>query len=361
MRKVGEMVRSAVRIIGKWNAGAVSVTLILMIVLGILTIYLENQKNSLADQLQASRWDSEGESAQLTYFFSERLAIDPLVIQGVRYRLDDALKAESIESTNSLARLYVDSYASFDTFTVKSERKSMEVTAIGVGGDFFMFHPLTLLNGQYFAESDIRKDVVLVDEDTAWHLFGSPDIVGQDIVINDVYYKVIGVFERERGELETMAGNGSATIYLPYESYVSAAGDAYVTVYEIVAPNPVKGFAGEMVGELFNYEESDMVVVENSSRFGYEAFYKLLKERAVRSMRTNDVIFPFWENLARVKEEKLAEVALVQVCIFTVVVIYWLGALIYFMVKHKPTKEGIGAAGERLSALWKRLFRNKKK
>lgn len=357
MRKVGEIVRSTVRIIGKWNAGAVVVTLILMIILGILTAYLEYQKKSLADQLQASRWDSGGESAQLTYFFSERLAIDPMTIQGVRYRLDDALKKRSIESTHSLARLYVDSYASFDTFTVKSDRKSIEVTAIGAGGDFFMFHPLKLLNGQYFAESDIRKDVVLVDEDTAWHLFGSPDIVGQDIIINDAYYKVIGVFERESGELETMAGNGCATIYLPYESYVSVAGDAYITVYEIVAPNPVKGFAGEMVGELFEYGEDEMVVVENSSRFGYEAFYKLLKERAVRSMKTNDVVFPFWENLARVKEEKLAEAALVQVCIFAVLVLYWLGALIHFMVKHKPTKEGMIIMGERLGILWKRLFR----
>lgn len=341
MQKIRTFFASVIRKTGRVHFIALLLTLILLCFLAGITFYLERQKESLPDQLMAKRWSAQGDYAQLSFFFSERLCLGTEQIQSTRYQMEKALKDAGEEPDNSLARLYVDTYASFGELTVQGEKKSVSVTAIGVGGDFFLFHPVKLLSGRYFAESDIRKDVVLIDENVAWQLFGSSDIEGKDVRINDAYYRIGGVYERPEGELEQMAGSDELTVYLPYESYTSVFPEAAITMYEAVLPNPVRGFAMKLTEPFFNFEDTDMAVVENSDRFSYEAFYQILKTRAVRSMKVNDIVLPFWENIARVKEEKLAEVALVQVCIVAALVLYWIVAIIVFMVKHKPTKEGI--------------------
>ncbi len=339
MHKIGDLMHSLIRRIGRYNSIAVFTTLILLLLLSGITGYLEIQKRSLDDQMQAKRWSQEEEYAQISFFFSKSSGMQPEQVKGVRYQLESRLKEQSIEANNSLARLFVDAYASFGELSLKGEQKSIEVEAIGVGGDFFLFHPVKLLSGQYFAEGDVRNDIILIDEDVAWQLFGSSDIAGKDVRINEHYYKIAGVFEREQKELEMLAGSEGPMVYLPYDAFAKLTGENIISTYEIVMPNPVRGFAKGIIQECFSLEKQDAILVENSDRFSYEAFYQLLKERAVRTMKTNDIVLPFWENIARVKEEKLAEVALFQVCISAILVLYWLGAIIVFMVRHKPTRE----------------------
>lgn len=360
MQKVLKLLRKIINTIGRWNTIAILSSIILLVALWGITFGIETQKRSLADQLQASRWTEDGDSAQISFFFSERLAITPTHVAGVRHQIDTKLTEQAIEANHSLARRYVDAYASFGRLAITGERKSIDAEAIGVGGDFFLFHPVELLCGQYFAESDIRKDIILLDEEVAWQLFGSSDIVGKDVLINEIYFKVVGVFSRSRGELETLAGSRGATVYLPYESLVRINGILPISTYEIVMPNPVKGFARKIAEECLSYNANDMLVIENSERFSYEAFYRILKEREARSMKTNDIILPFWENLARVKEEKLAVMAAWQVSMATLLIVYWLGAIIIFIVRHKPTKEGILLLAEQARSIVLRIGKAEK-
>ena len=79
-----------------------------------------------------------------------------------------------------------------------SELGHGEASAIAVGGNFFDFHPIRLLNGTYLAESDLMKDRVLLDEDLAWLLFGGTDLQGMPMEINGVPFVVGGVVQREQ-------------------------------------------------------------------------------------------------------------------------------------------------------------------
>ena len=93
--------------------------------------------------------------------------------------------------------MYADAYSAFDKLTVSSERTSTELEAIGVGGEFFLFHPLELKSGSYFSEDDFMQDGVVLDETAAWKLFGGYDLTGLPVTIGSQSYVVLGVVSRE--------------------------------------------------------------------------------------------------------------------------------------------------------------------
>ncbi|MBQ7972244.1 MAG: ABC transporter permease [Lachnospiraceae bacterium] len=323
----------------------------------ILTIVLQAGRNSLPEQLLAKRWADNKGVSQISLFLSEDLLVDRQNVKQIRYTLEKSLESQSITPESPSARLYVDAYASFGELSLKGPKKSMSVTAIGTGGDFFLFHPVELTGGNYFSENDVMQDVVLLDEETAWQLYGATDIVGKDVEIAGEPYRVAGVYKREQGKLETMAGSSGVTVFLPYERLETLQDGTGIAVYEILMPNPVKGFAVEELKKCVTYEESDSIMIENTTRFGYEALYRLFKTRANRTMRTDDIILPYWENLARVKEEKLMETALLQVMLAAGLFVYWFVMLMRFVVTHKPTKQTF----ERIGDYIKTFTRKRKK
>lgn len=53
-------------------------------------------------------------------------------------------------SENPSARLWVDAYSADGKITLVNGKNTLDANAIGIGGDFFMFHPLKLITGAYF-------------------------------------------------------------------------------------------------------------------------------------------------------------------------------------------------------------------
>ena len=50
-------------------------------------------------------------------------------------------------SENPSARLWVDAYSADGKITLVNGRNTLDANAIGIGGDFFLFHPLKLITG----------------------------------------------------------------------------------------------------------------------------------------------------------------------------------------------------------------------
>ena len=83
-----------------------------------------------------------------------------------RQTLDSKLVEQSLEAPEN-GSLYLDAYSGSASVTVKSEGGgSASVKAVGVGGDFFYFHPLQLRSGSYIRSGDIMDDLVVLDEET---------------------------------------------------------------------------------------------------------------------------------------------------------------------------------------------------
>ena len=185
---------------------------------GGLTIFAEVKKNGLIDQTAAVRWSPEGDAAQISCYFTESTKVDKNKIRGFEEQVNQALQQASIAAPKEDARLYMDCYSAPGTVTMVSDKASLEANAIGVGGDFFMFHPVVLLNGAYFAGDDLMHDNVMIDEDAAWQLFGSNDVVGMKVEIGGIPHYISGVVQRADGRFHEAAGLNQTLVYVSYET-----------------------------------------------------------------------------------------------------------------------------------------------
>jgi hypothetical protein len=280
--------------------GAVSFV-IFLIFTGIIASLISHD----ASQQMAVRWGGGKDVSQVSSFFAREAQVSQDTLENFRHSIDDALQANSIkeESTNPGARLWTDAYSATGKLTVKSDRGSVDAEAIGIGGDFFQFHPEQLLYGAYFSGNDVLKDYCILDEDGAWQLFGSSDVAGQMVTISGIPHVVTGVIRRPAGKLYEEAGLDTTIVYVSYETLHDLGTDYGINHYEIVMPNPVSSFAANYIRDNIGVPEEDMEVVENSTRYDLLKRLELITKFGSRSMNGKGIIYPFWENVARGYED----------------------------------------------------------
>lgn len=153
--------------------------------------------------------------------------IDLDTIRSFRVTLEDEFVQNSIfapepdaqdPSADTSARLYADAYSGSTQLSVSGKSPgSVTVTAIGVGGDYFLFHPLQLLSGGYVSDEDYMADRVVLDAQTAFNLFGSSDVAGMEVTINGKTFPIAGVVKSE-DDFATAAGAGrrSRGVFRPH-------------------------------------------------------------------------------------------------------------------------------------------------
>ena len=214
----------------------------------------------------AERFQGEGETrfAQLAVFIPEGKGKSEEDIQRFRQSLDATLVEQSLEAPEN-GRLTIDAYCGFADVAVSSENTTgTTVKAVGVGGDFFYFHPLTLLGGSYIRSGDLMDDLVVLDEEMAWRLFGGTNLAGLTMYINGEPFVVSGVVSRETDFATQKAYAGDGGVYMSYSALSRLVETASITCYEIVMPNPIRNFAKGIL-EDFPADGGDLV--ENSSRY----------------------------------------------------------------------------------------------
>ena len=290
--------------------------------------------HSQLSQTVAERWSSKKNASQVSCFFSVGSGITEDAIIDFEHTVDSALTDASVvqESENPGARLWADTYSADGTVSISSDKASITADAIGIGGDFFLFHPLKLLNGAYFSGNDLMQDYCVIDEDAAWQLFGSSDIAGQSVMIGNVPHYVSGVVKRQEGRFAESAGLKETVIYVSNETLADYGKGGGISIYEVTAPNPVKGFIYKCVKEKLGVEENNMVVVENSARYSLEALIPVILEFGSRSMQNYAVKLPYWENIARGWEDIKALVLLFQ---FIFLLIPGVIIIVFLIIKWK--------------------------
>lgn len=281
------------------------ISLVIFLILLFAAGHIERSQPA---QNAARRWSSEGDVSQVSCFFSAKASMTEDRLTGFRYTIDGALKDAGItlESDNPTARLWADAYSADGTISVSSDRAKLNnVDAIGIGGDFFLFHPLTLLSGAYFSGNSIDKNYCVIDRDAAWQLFGSNNVAGKIVFIGNYPYIVTGVVERPAGRLAEAAGLDSTMVYVDYETLNKLGRCNGINHYEIVMPNPVSGFAYDYIKKNLGSSEKETEVIENTSRYSFINRVKLIGTFGTRSMNGKAIIYPYWENIARGYEDIL--------------------------------------------------------
>lgn len=269
--------------------------------LRFVTTVLDTQKAA-----QSWRGSNEMRFAQVSAFLPVDGPVTEDQIAVFRQTLEQKMLEASLETPEN-ASLYADAYSGLGTVSLSTERASADAVTLGVGGDFFRFHPLELRSGTYFSGADLMHDRVILSEDLAWQLFGSTDVAGLSVMIGERPYPVVGVVRHETDFATKQAYAEDIGLYMSYDA-MSALTEAGISSYELVAPDVITGFAASIVEE--NFPLNGGTVVENSSRYRLSGLLRTVGQFGLRSMNTHGLIYPYWENAARMTEDYAAALLL---------------------------------------------------
>lgn len=281
-----------------------AVNLILLLLLSVVLLRSGYMKGMLQSQRAAERFAGQGGErfAQISVFYPLGSGISKSQIDSFK----DTLKAKMTEASLEVPEngsLWIDAWSMKSSLQVKGYRGSANATAVGVGGNYFFFHPLRLRSGSYISDSDFSDDLVVLNEELAWQLFGSFNVAGMEVTINGIPYIVAGVVQNEKDFASSKANTDGACIFMSYKHVAEGQNESF-SCYEIVLPDPVSGFAYKVVNE--GSIKGSGEVLQNTGRYGIGKLWKMIWSFGERSMQQNGIIYPYWENAARLVEDRLA-------------------------------------------------------
>ena len=159
--------------------------------------------HSVSMQYPEKRWSADNKPfSYVAAYFPATSCITDNEIKGFESEHITALKEASLEAEGD-ARQFIDAY-SFDSTTEitrdKNSRSPVNVNVTVIGGDFFFFHPMQLLSGSYISENDTMDDLIVLDDYTAWLLYGGSDIAGKSVLIEGNRFFVSGVVKPDPGK-----------------------------------------------------------------------------------------------------------------------------------------------------------------
>lgn len=290
----------------------------------------------LPSQRAAERWQGESdmEFAQISCYIPVDEKVTLSQIYAFRYAMLDKFHEAALDIDNDES-LFVDAWCTTAKVNASTSIGRGEAKAIAVGGEFFHFHPIRLLNGNYLSENDLMKDRVLLDEELAWLLFGGTDLQGLELRLNGTPFVVGGVIQREDDFASKKAYTDGMGLYMSYDAYALLDENAGITCYELVMPEPVDHFAVNFAREKFPIGRGQ--ILQNTGRFAFGHLLSLLGQFGSRSMQTLGVIYPYWENAARSVED-WCSLLLLQGFLFALLPGVSLLVLLIGMLKKGKTK-----------------------
>ena len=308
-----------------------AVNLAAIIAVIILSVTGKSLARSQRYNYAAERWtQGEGSCTQVSCFFSEDSGFTRDNILPVRMSVRNTLKTATV-----MDERFPDAYsAPVGKFGVTCDTacfSQADVTA--AGGEFFLFRSFDLLKGSYFSDSDIMQDCAVIDRRLAFSLYGSDDVAGMNIYINNVTFKIAGVIDDPRTKYERECAGDYPKAYISYSKAAELSSSetfSKVTCYECIVPDPVEDFGFRTVADVFRdgYEEK-LLIVNNTERFSASVRVKALKDLSNSGVRNDSVRLPYWENASRIVEHKLTVMYSIMRILLVVPIITALWGMIY--------------------------------
>ncbi len=327
----------------------------------LLTVFAHKQTSVLYSEQEGQRWENGKMSyAQVSAFISPNRQTGADELASVRSAIATKLSKDSYSESKTGGRVWIDGYCGEVQTEIRKDTNTLNVTAVGIGGNFFQFNPFELLSGSYISEDDLNNDRVVIDENLAWAMFGSNDVVGMQIWMNNTIFTVAGVVKVPEDGLEKTAYGNSNRIYMLYDQLKKQQDSLTITCYEVVLPNPIMNYAYYAVRSAFGLPEEEeeqldqeenpltfdnVEILENTNRFELMPMLTKMKQWRLRSMRTSLIGYPYWENIARATEDTQILLLISRILVLICPAVTLLGLLIYWWKHRKWTMKRLCLAG----------------
>jgi len=311
------------------NKKKVITTAAAAVILAFSTLYSSSLSGSLDSQNMADRWQAgDLRYSQISVFYpAGKKSYGITETESMRAGIEAKIKEGSFKPENEDAEIWTDAFCSvpslsevsvYNESTGKTESSGGTFSVTCIGGDFFEFHPLELVSGNYIYDNELRNDRVVLDEQSAWDIFCSTDVTGMKLIINGTEFEVAGVVRPEQNSAVKKCYPENPVIYVHYDVPEEAGTDTALLCYEAVLPNPVTNYAKNIILEKFGIstmtepedgrdpERSlDVVVQENTGRYRTGKLWNGLRRFDESVISDRSIAYPYWENAARVNGVKM--------------------------------------------------------
>ncbi len=209
-----------------WKKTALKICALWLIAAAGIHGFREIKALGFEDQREASRWGAPESCAQVSAFLPREEALMEENIKDLEYKINTALAQDSIKKTSEGkdSKLWQDCYSGIGKLNLAAGSKSVTVEAVGTGGAFFTFHPLKLSAGSYYLPDSVMQDEILLDEETAWKLFGSFDVEGRTVRVRDMHLRISGVYKKGEGSLYKEGGLSDYVVFVQYKTLIQYGG-----------------------------------------------------------------------------------------------------------------------------------------
>ena len=257
--------------------------------------------NLLPSQKAAQRWQGDGDLpfSQITCFLPADQTIGLKEVSTFRNEAAKKLEEAALDVQGD-ARYMLDAWSTTGKVYTDGKHGRGEASVIAVGGDYFDFHPLRLLSGDYIRQSDLMKDRIILSEDVAWMLFGGTDLAGMTMKLNGIPFVIAGVVAPESDFASKKANSDTLDLYMSYDMLLQMDENTSINCYELILANPVKNFAMNVVRDKFPIGRGEILC--NTTRYDYGEMLGLIGKFGSRGSQISGAVLPYWENAARMTE-----------------------------------------------------------
>ena len=277
----------------------------------------------------AQKWDPDGESSQVSCYFSDDAGFTTDGVYALRAHLNKTLQ-DAVSQPDGKTPEIPDAYSTpIGTELITGDNTGQgEAELTAVGGEFFLFRDFRLLSGAYFSDRDLMQDGAVIERSLAWTLYGSANVAGQNIYISGVQFYIAAVIDDPTDKYQKRTINEFPRVYVSYKGaeqlpsvrYSSqdpgyggySGGDVSpqlrkVSCYECIMYDPVENFSYSTVNKyLKDMYKGKYKAVNNTKRFSTSAMVKAYKKRSDYAVRKDTITFPYWENASRIAEFRIS-------------------------------------------------------
>ncbi|SCW31789.1 hypothetical protein SAMN02910456_00511 [Ruminococcaceae bacterium YRB3002] len=238
-----------------------------------------------------------GKSLAKTDVYNIRKSLQAIVdsSNGVRRRTSD--KPSDPEG-------WTDAYCSYVNADLNCDHNDFEVNCTvpvyAVGGNFRAFHPMEFMSGGFLPVQSVDKYQIVLNDELAWRLFSSYDVIGGRVTLWGKDFTIIGVV-REHDDKDMRA----YVYYDCLEEYASGL-DVPVTpavlCYEAMLPEPVDGVAVmDVKNSIPGYDAASpsCYVVSVTGRYTIPKIWSHMMPPGEMSAFLQGYELPFWEMSAQ--------------------------------------------------------------
>lgn len=339
IKDLPQRVKNKLKSISPKAWGRIILAFVCLVLLLVISLYKNSRINSLYDQNAGKYWVKENNSgSQISLFFKFGAKVDENLVNDLRYYVasdySKIMDTTFDSSENPFGGPYT--YAFSATGTVElvtsllEDKSYPDINVMGVGGDFFIFHPVNLATGRYLDSSVFDENSIVLDSGTANRLFGSYDCLDAEILIDKIPYYVKGVYDPEENSFNTKGGD-KGYAFIPYKTLDKHGKSNGISCIEFVAENPVENYLYNLFlnSQVSSLDKESFELVDNTKRFGIPNLFSVISDFGIRSMKSVSIIYPYWENVARGYEDIFAVLLIAQIFLWLVLSIMLIAYISY--------------------------------